>query len=515
MTVPGGEAACPPPGDPTPARPPLLRLGGVSKRYGPTRALDGVNLALHPGEIVGVIGHNGAGKSTLMRTVMGLTRPDGGTVTVDGNAQGPGYDLKAAQRLGFRIVFQELSLAPSLRVYENAVVARPSARGRGWRRRTQAAMRASLDEIFPGNRVSARSRVGGLALAQQQMVEIAEACLGGSGEIRLLVLDEPTSSLGKEPAEALFRHLRRLREQGTCVVFISHRLSEVIAITDRIVVMRDGRVAGERESRQVSEPDLVSVMGAGPARAAERASRAAHGEPVLVARGLSAGPLDRIDLVVHRGELVGLAGLDGQGQHELLVELWRRRHGRGRVRAASRVAFVTGDRQSSGVFPLWDLRANMSVASLRALARLGVIRPGAERALADRWVERLAIRGRPASGILELSGGTQQKVLLARALATAADLVLLDDPFRGVDVATKRDTYLFMHEEAKAGRSFVWFSTENAELEECDRVYVLHGGRVVSTLAGQDVSEQQVVAASFAAGQQSPAQVPAAAEDGQ
>jgi ribose transport system ATP-binding protein len=497
MAGPPAQAPVPGHGD-RPGRRPLLALTAIMKQYGPTRALDGVDLALYPGEVVGIIGHNGAGKSTLMRVVMGLTQPDSGTVSAaDRGEVTGGYSIRAAHDLGFRIVFQEGALAPSLRLFENAVVARPAGRGRGWRRRMRAAMRLALDEVFPGNAIPVRAPAGNLPIGQRQMAEIAQACLGGPAEVRLLVLDEPTSSLGREATECLFAHLRRLRAAGVCVILISHRLNEIVANTDRVLVLRDGKLVGERESSRVTAEELVAMMGASQAQAGTRTRRVPSGEPLLAVNGLSTGILDQVSVALRRGEIVGLAGLDGQGQHELLLELWRRRR---RIRSGGRVAFVTGDRQAAGIFPLWDVTANVAIASLRGLAGWGIRRPSAERALAERWISRLVIRGGPGTGITRLSGGTQQKVLLARAMATAADLVLLDDPFRGVDVGTKRDTYRLMHSEADAGRCFLWFTTENAELEECDRVYVLHEGRVVAELAGADVSEERVVAASFAVG---------------
>jgi ribose transport system ATP-binding protein len=482
---------------------PLLRLSSIAKRYGNTQALAGVDLVIERGEILGIVGHNGAGKSTLMRVVLGITRPDSGSIEFGHEVLGPSYSLAQAYARGVRIVFQELALCPSLRVFENVYLARPALRGRGWRRRSREVIVQSLEDVFPGSRTSARAVISKLPLARRQMVEIAQAAIGGAKEVSLLVLDEPTSALSRESAEQLFDFLRRLRAAGVSTIVISHRMQEVLANTDRTVVMRDGKVVGTRISNDTGNDEILALMGAAPVDAvgALRKRQQVASDLILEVHQLSTRRLHGISFKVRQGEVVGFAGLDGQGQHELLLELWRRRRRRrwrGRaMRCRGEMAFLTGDRQTAGVFPLWDLRRNASVSALGEISSFGVLRTSREIALVDRWITRLAIRGRRSSGILELSGGTQQKVLVARALATKADLVLLDDPFRGVDVATKHETYRLIDEEAAKGRAFIWFSTENAELEESDRVYVLRGGRIVAELAGDEAREDRVIAASF------------------
>jgi ribose transport system ATP-binding protein len=468
--------------------------------------LDGVDLVVEPGEILGIVGHNGAGKSTLMRVVLGITRPDSGSIEINSDRTGSGYSLAQAHARGIRIVFQELALCPSLRVFENVYLARPALRGRGWRRRSRQVIAQSLASIFPGSCISPRAGISRLPLAQRQMVEIAQAVIGGEEEVSLLVLDEPTSALSRESADQLFDFLRRLRAGGVSTVVISHRMQEVLHNTDRTIVMRDGRVVGERISAETSYDEVLALMGAAPVEAvASRRVERSAGDQVLRVSALSTHRLSDISFSVRLGEVVGVAGLDGQGQQDLLLELWRcRRSWRGRsVHCDGEMAFVTGDRQRAGVFSLWDLERNASASAMSEISSLGIIKAPKEVALVERWITRLAIRGRRSSGILELSGGTQQKVLVARALASRADLVLLDDPFRGVDVATKHETYGLIHEEAARGRAFVWFSTENAEFEECDRVYVLRGGRIAAELAGTDASEDRLIAASFGSGRAS------------
>ena len=485
--------------DTTDGRAPFLRLTHVFKRYGRTQALDDAELVVLPGEVLGLVGHNGAGKSTLMRTVVGITKPDQGSIELDGH-EVEGHSLETARASGIRIVFQELSLSPDLRVFENVVVGSEQLRDRHWRTHARERISAQLDEVFPRHGISPWARIESLTLSQRQMVEIAQATLP-EGDPRLVILDEPTSALDREAAGRLFEFIAARRDEGMSFILISHRISEILEHTDRIAVMRDGKVVATRTSSEVTEDDLVTLMGGTAGSTRKEVSQRAHdGEIALDVQELQTRKLHDISLKIGRGEVVGLAGLEGQGQQELLLELWHRRarRGSGGVRQAARMAFVTGDRQESGVFPLWPLSLNISIGALRRVLRHGVVDPGKERRLTSDWLERLKIRGESRSEILDLSGGNQQKVLIARAMAAAAEVILLDDPFRGVDISTRQDTYRLIRQEAsEQGRSFLWFSTENGELEQCDRVYVLSEGAIVAELEGEEITEERVIAASF------------------
>jgi ribose transport system ATP-binding protein len=495
------RSARPGAGSSSPGAGPLLRLREVSKRYGRTQALDGADLEVMPTEVVGLVGHNGAGKSTLMRVVAGITTPDAGSIEF-GGGDVKDFTAERARQAGVRIVFQELSLCPDLRVFENLVVANPWIGMRRWRARARALIKAQLDEVFPGHGISPWARVETLTLGQRQMVEIAQATLRES-DPRLVILDEPTSALDRGATASLFRFIERERERGVSFILISHRIGEVLENTDRIAVMRDGRVVAARRSADLTEDDLVGLMGGTVApsdRGARALASAAEGAPALQVSGMSTKRLHGIDLHLGRGEVVGLAGLEGQGQQDLLYELWHRRgrRGQGGLRSAGRMAFVSGDR-GAGVFPLWALSFNISIGALSRVMRRGAVSRKAEVGLTAHWLQRLAIRGRAESGILDLSGGNQQKVLIARALAAGASVILLDDPFRGVDISTRQDTYRLIREEAtEQGRSFLWFSTENEELEQCDRVYVLWDGAVAAELTGEEISADRIIAASFA-----------------
>ena len=481
----------------------VLELSGISKTYGVTRALADVSLTIPQGEIVGLIGHNGAGKSTLMRVIVGLTKPDSGSVTVGGVAAGAGYSMQESRARGVRIAYQELSLAPELKVFENVVIAAPAVAGWRWRRRSSRLLRETLDDVFPGHRIPVRQQVRRLSLAQQQMLEITQAVLEVTGSFALLILDEPTSALAAEQAGNLFRYLKQLKSRGVSTVLITHKLHEVLGHTDRVVVMRDGRIVSEHPTAELDHDRIVAVMGGVARQAAGAGAPAAagdSGEDLLSARSVRSQWLRDVSLTVRSGEIVGLSGLDGQGQQELLRHLWRNRRGRRSVRFRGGVSFVTGDRQTRGVFPLWNLSENIGVGVLPEIAPHGVVQRSTEREIVDGWLKRLTIRGTPSTPIGALSGGNQQKTLIARALASASRTVLLDDPFRGVDVETKQQVYQLMRDEAAKGRGFLWFTTENAELSECDRVYVMSGGRISAELHADEISEEAVIGVSFEKG---------------
>ncbi|MBP7002590.1 ATP-binding cassette domain-containing protein [Amaricoccus sp.] len=465
---------------------PVIATAGAARAFGAVRALDGVDFSVAPGECVGLVGHNGAGKSTLVGVLNGGVAPDAGRVLVDGR-EVAGYAVAEAQAAGLRSVFQELSLCPNLTVAENVRVLRAGPPGIGWRGRAGAAVAAMLDAIFPGHGVVPGAGLAELTIAQRQMAEIAIAFLPIGPAPRLVILDEPTSSLDASRAAELLAHIRRFVAAGGAVVFISHILSEVLGVCDRIVVMKDGRVVAERPAGGFDARALVAAMGSVAGRHAAARAGVAAGATVLDRDGLRAG----------RGEIVGLAGLAGHGQSAALRRLYLGLSGDWRGGGA-RVAFVAGDRVNDGVFPGWSILRNATASVLPDLARRGLLDRAAEAAFGEDWRARLGIRTPDmAAPITSLSGGNQQKALFARALGTRAPLVLMDDPMRGVDVGTKQEVYARLRAEAEAGRTFLWHSTEMDEVTLCDRVYVYRNGRVVAELEGAGVTEAAILAASF------------------
>jgi len=480
----------------------IVALARVEKRFGAVRALAGVDLVVRAGECLGLVGHNGAGKSTLMDVLAGTTALDAGSIRVAEADLTRSYSVAAAQAHGIRCVFQELSLCPNLTVAENARILHPSLTGIGWRRRAGQLIGSRLDDMFSGHGIAADDVVGDLPLPRRQMVEIARAFSVTDVPLRLVILDEPTSSLDSHIAGQLLAAVRRFVASGGSVILISHLLGEVLETADRIVVMRDGLVVEERSTADYTRESLVRAMGSvsrdgGPTGSAAHTPQRTRAPVVQLGADGHGGVAD---LVAHRGEVVGLAGLAGQGQTAALLRVFEAGHGRSRdAQVTGRVALVAGDRQADGIFPLWSIARNISVTSLRERARAFLVDRGAEAELAQTWRERIGIRTPDMNNnILTLSGGNQQKALFARALGSGADIVLMDDPMRGVDFGTKMEVYALIRAEAARGRTFLWYTTEMDELAHCDHVYVFRNRRIVADLAKAEITDERVLQSSFA-----------------
>jgi ribose transport system ATP-binding protein len=481
-----------------------IEVHGVSKTFGMTRAVDDMSLAVLPGQVIGVIGPNGAGKSTLMRLAAGEVAADSGRVLIGGDPVDlDRFTPRHAHERGIRTVHQELSLCTNLRVFENFLVEFGREGRTGLRASMKERAAAALDLAFPGSGISPDSEVSRLSLAQQQMVEIARAV--SSADLRVLILDEPTSALPADRVEQLRDLLATVRARGVATILITHRLTEVVDLTDNVVVMRNGGAAWRGATADVTRDDLVSIMSGGVVFEALGAGDAPEvgtvgSRRLLAVSDLTHGPLRTIDVHVDAGEIVGLYGLEGSGQRELLRAVFdaRRRDRGSSVRLGGEVAFVSGDRRREGLFPLWPIAGNLTLSSLPRLARAGVIKRASENRLIATWLERLAVKtAGPDDPITALSGGNQQKVVIARALGTEADLVILDDPTRGVDPRTKSEVFELLREAAHRGRASLIYSTEEQELLACDRVYVLSAGAVVAELSGEQLTRETLVAAAF------------------
>ncbi|MGI4810618.1 MAG: sugar ABC transporter ATP-binding protein [Janthinobacterium lividum] len=452
-----------------------VALSGIRKSFGAVQALRGVDLVLDAGECLAVVGHNGAGKSTLMNVLAGTVRPDAGDMRVQGADAAFGTRHPA-----LRFVFQEGSLCPNLSIAENARIMHRDITGFGWRCRCAAVMADAIETVFPGLRLPPGRLVGDLPLGARQAVEIARAFSHTGTPPPIVVLDEPTSSLDGHLAAALLAHIRRFTTAGGAVVFISHKLNEILAVADRAVVMRDGAVVAEAYAATMTRDGLVATMGHATAPI-DRAARPASTAPVL---------LDTAGLIARRGEIVGLGGLAGHGQTDLLRRI---------LATQASTAMVPGDRVADSVFPLWSIARNITVRALPALRAGPLLDPAREAALATDWRQRLGLVTPDLNNpILSLSGGNQQKALFARALASDAEIILMDDPMRGVDIGTKRDVYALIAAEAAKGRTFLWYSTEFDELLQCDRVAVFRENRITGTLDAAAISEEAVLHLSFA-----------------
>jgi ribose transport system ATP-binding protein len=492
----------------------LFRLEGVSKRYGGVRALEGARLECARGRIHAVLGENGAGKSTLIKVMAGVVKPDAGTMELGGRPlvlDGPA----AASRAGIVSVFQELSLLPDLTVADNIAITNPPTRfglidRRAQRRVAEKALaRVGASDIHP------LAPVGHLPLSRRQMVEIAKAL---ARDPKILILDEATSALTAADVAGVFRVLRELRDEGLAIVYISHRMHEIAELADDCSVYRNGRHVGTFEASSKKPDEIIEMMigreleSAFPPRPAEKPSAA----PALRVRKLSwAGRLKDIDLEVRPGEIVGLGGLDGQGQRDLLLALFGALTGVGgtvevngkqvslssprRTRlAGGGIALIPEDRKTEGLMLPMTVRDNLSFAALSQYTRFGLIDRRAEDDALDGMINLLHIRfGGVDEPVASLSGGNQQKVVIGKWLMTRPQIVLLNDPTRGIDVGTKQELYRLLRTLADGDAAILFYSTDYAELIGCcDKVLILYDGAVIRVLEGEAMSEHNIVAAS-------------------
>jgi ribose transport system ATP-binding protein len=480
----------------------IVNLDGVAKSFGAVCALVGVNLEVGAGECLGLVGHNGAGKSTLMNVLAGTLAPDTGSIGIRDEDLTNRFNVSIAHHHGVRCVFQELSLCPNLTVAENARVFHPTLKGRRWKKRAGDMITAKLDEIFPGHDIDAEDVVGDLTIGKRQMVEIARAFTVTDEPLHLVILDEPTSSLDVVMAKQLLSFVRRVVESGQSCILISHLLGEIIEYSDRIVVMKDGEVVEERRAGDFSRDSLVAAMGnvAGSEKIeAHFRCEKIRGETPVVVRARTKKADDGNELLAHQGEIIGLAGLAGNGQTDMLLHVYEAADKTSRgIEVDGPVALVAGDRQTDGIFHLWSISQNVGVRSLARMVRRLLIRPEAEDTMAREWQGKIKIKTPDMhNNILSLSGGNQQKALFARALGSDAEIVLMDDPMRGVDVGTKLEVYDLIRAEAESGRTFLWYTTEMDELNNCDHVYIFRNGRIVADLSCEELTEEKVLYSSF------------------
>ena len=494
--------------DPAPSRI-ALDLIGVTKIYPGAVALRDVDLSVAGGEVVGLVGENGAGKSTLLKVLGGAIAPDAGAIVIDGSRHAR-MTPSSATAQGIAFVHQELNPFDNLDVAGNVLLGREIRRG--WPGRLdRAAMVRAVTPILKmlGTRFGAEDPVADLSLADRQMLEIARAL---SIRARLVILDEPTSSLTMAETRRLLAVIAQLRADGVAVLFVSHRLAEIEAVADRVMVLRDGRVSGALARDQISRDRLVRLMiGRDLARAEPRADPA-RGAPVLGISGLRtrANPNVRVDLTLHRGEILGLAGLVGAGRTELARAVFGidpvkgghvSVHGRtlppGSVAAAiaAGLCLVPEDRKAQGLLLDFAIAANIALPNLTALSRAGVVDLAGETALAEDSRRQLSIRTPDvARAAAELSGGNQQKVVLARCLDAGPRILICDEPTRGVDEGAKREIYAFLSAFAAEGNSVLMISSEIPEiLGNSDRIIVFRRGRIAGELPGSEATQEALV----------------------
>ena len=490
----------------------LLSVRGVTKRFGGVVALDGVDLTLMRGRVLGLLGANGSGKSTLSRIIAGEVVPDAGVMEMEGGTLRAASPQSAGRR-GIVIAHQHPSLAPDMPVWENVFLGAEICGTGGFINRAAARRKAAAVLSDLGSTMDIDSPAGMLSAAEQQLVEIARALARAP---RLLILDEPTAALAAAEVAKLFAAIRRLTAQDIGVIFISHRLGEIEEICDDIIVMRNGHTAGAwTTSGRLDEARILSLMTGDPDAVLRPMAQRRIGEPIIRLQNLRAGTAVRgVDLELRRGEIVGLAGLQGQGQVELLeVIAGHRRIGGGALWHRDRtivprlprdmirrgVCLVPDDRLRQGLFSGESVGENLGFVKIALAKRPWTLPIAALGRLAADAIRRLLIKtDGPQQLVSALSGGNQQKVVIGKWLATVIEVLLLSDPTKGVDIHARSEIYSIIGELAAGGTAALIFASEIQELLlHCDRILVMYEGRIVEELAGAAMTEPRILAASF------------------
>lgn len=484
-----------------------FRLQNIVKKYGISYALEDVSLNVFEGEVIGLIGANGAGKSTLMSILTGVNSATEGTIEIGGHVYSKDeYNANTARGEYIACCYQELSVCNNLKIYENFAVTIMDHKlfgNRGWRKELAEKAKQILDDVFPDNNIDVHKKVETLSIEQKQMVEIC--CTLATNDLKILIFDEPTSSLGNERIKQFHAAIERWRKKGLTIIYISHKLEEIVAISTRIVVMKNGVVVGELNTADVDVDQLIGIMGGKSENTAggktKEKNRVNKENLLLDVKHCSDEHLHDISMNIRKGEVVGISGLGGSGQKELLNMIFKEYQKKRNTTECSTIgkaSFVSGDRQHEGIFKLWSISDNLIISSLDHLTAFGLISRSKQDELAKQWYDKLKFRARgPEDNITNLSGGNQQKGIIGRGIASGADLIIFDDPTRGVDAGTKKDIYEILHEITDSGKSVIWYSTEDREMLECDRVYVMRDGTIVDHLEGGQISEDAIVSSSF------------------
>ena len=488
---------------------PLVDVRDVAKAFGGVHALRDASLTLFAGEIHALLGENGAGKSTLLKALAGVHRTDAGEIDIDGAPFEQGSTRRSLEQ-GVAVIYQEPSLFPDLSLAENVFIGRQPVTGRGsvdW-----AAMRRNAKALFTqlGVDLDPDRRAQGLSIADQQIVEIAKAL---STSARVIVMDEPTAALSAAEAGRLLDVARRLRDGGAAVVFVSHRLDEVFSLCDRLTVMRDGSTVASALVADTTPSQVVRWMVGRELTDLFPKLETTPGDVVLRVEGLTShGVFDDISFEVHAGEIVALAGLVGSGRSEVVRAIFGiDRYDDGRVEVLGKplppadpraalargVALVPEDRRQQGLFMPASIVRNTSMVVLGGLSRFGIVGRGRERSVAAEWAQRLRLRhGGLDEPVERLSGGNQQKVVLSKWLATNPRLLVVDEPTRGIDVATKAEVHRLLSEQAGKGLAVLMISSELPEvLGMADCVLVMREGRLTATLRRSEATQERVMLA--------------------
>ncbi|HEY0209925.1 sugar ABC transporter ATP-binding protein [Acerihabitans sp.] len=495
----------------------VLSITGIGKTYSEPVLTD-VSLKLYPGKVLALTGENGAGKSTLSKIIGGLVIPTTGSMLYQGQPYAPA-NRKEAEKMGIRMVMQELNLLPTLSVAENLFIDQLPHRA-GWiNRRRLREMACPVMAMVGLQTIDPDTLVGDLGLGHQQMIEIARNLIG---ESRILILDEPTAMLTSREVELLFSQIRLFKQRGVALIYISHRLDELAMIADEVTVLRDGHVVCTDDIKRYSSDQLVSLMVGRDLESTLDISGRRRGEPILKVDHMKRGNIVRdVSFTLHRGEVLGISGLVGAGRTELLrVIFGADRADSGQLFVGNplqpvtihspadairhRVALVTEDRKGEGLLLPQSIAANISLGNSDKISRFSVVNARHEQRLAQKQIKSLGIRATGSGQPVEsLSGGNQQKVLISRWLERNCDIILFDEPTRGIDVGAKRDIYLLMNELTQAGKGLIVVSSDLRELMLiCDRIAVLSAGKLVDIFIRGAWTQDRLLAAAFSGYQQ-------------
>ncbi|MGI5919294.1 MAG: sugar ABC transporter ATP-binding protein [Christensenellales bacterium] len=491
----------------------ILEIRDVSKSFSGVKVLLGINMRVRKGEVHVVVGENGAGKSTLMKIISGVYQKDGGELLFEGKPIEV-KSIRQMQELGVSIIHQEFNLLPNRTIAQNIFLGREPVKKRGIPVIDIEEMNAKSRELlgFLGLNLDPRTRVSSLGIAQQQMIEVAKAL---SFKSKVLIMDEPTATLTRNEISKLFEIIRKLKNEGVSIIYISHRLEELKEIADTISVLRDGALVGTLDASEATTDRIIKMMvGREITNQYHREFCTEVGEEVLRIDNLSSYRFKDVSLKVHRGEIVGISGLVGAGRTELIkaifgfdrfesgeVVLFGKKYRRLNTRMTTRlkVGLVPEDRKEEGVIVEMPIRQNIVHASLPQLFKNGILNKKAEAETANKYVKELGIVTNSIDKHVEyLSGGNQQKVVVAKWLCAQCDLILFDEPTRGIDVGAREEIYEIMNALVKQGKAVLMISSDMPELLGlCDRIYVMKDGKVTQEFPHSEATQEKLLACSI------------------
>ena len=490
------------------SRVPILEMKGITKRFPGVLALDHVDLTVYPGQVLALVGENGAGKSTLMKVLSGVHQMDEGEILMEGKPVKIENPL-ASQLMGISIIYQELSVLDNMNIAENIFLGREKRSGRVFvdKKQMHAEARKLLDEV--GLDVDTHTMAGELSTAQKQMIEVAKALSFNS---KIIIMDEPTSSLTETETDILFGIIRKLREKGVAIVFISHKLAEIFAITDEVAILRDGVSAGRMMTEGCTENDIIKAMVGRDVDDLYAKQAAPIGDVVLEVKNLNTkGFLKDINFELRAGEILGFAGLVGAGRSEVMRAVFGidpKESGEIYIKGKKvdiknprdamlqGIGFVPEDRKLQGLVLGMSVGKNTTLAALKAVAnKAGFINHKQEKEMADKFVKALEVKTPSNDQLVKnLSGGNQQKVVIAKWLANNPDILILDEPTRGIDVGAKKEIHQLMSDLANQGVAIIMISSELPEvLGMSDRVIVMHEGHIKGQLSREEADQVSIM----------------------